>query len=435
MELLKVSDNRRFLVKEDGSSFFWLADTAWNLFHKLNRDEAEIYLNNRAENGFNVIQAVALGEHDGIQTPNAYGRIPLKKNESGDYDPCMPDLDTTKKSDYSYWEHVDYIINKAEDLGLYIALLPTWGDKFNLKWGMGPVIFDENNAFAYGKWIGERYKDNKNIIWVLGGDRPLESGKHFDIIRAMAKGIKEGDGGIHLVTFHPFGEHSSSECVNDENWLDFNMYQSGHSQLNYPNYEKITEDINMQSVKPIVDSEPRYEDHPINFNAQNGYYDDFDVRQAAYWAVFAGAFGHTYGHHSVWSMCSDVSDYFIMTWRNALDRPGATQMKYLKNLIESRTFLERIPDQSLIAKNYIGANHMRATRGNNYAFIYCPCGLKCEINMGILIGNKVDVQWYNPRNGVCLPVGCFDNIGVKTFVAPSSGRGHDWILVIDSLEK
>ena len=388
-------------------------------------------MNQRASDGFNVIQAVAVGEHDGVRVPNAYGRMPFHKNANGNYDPCLADLDWRRGQEYSYWDHVDYIIKKAQRLGLYIALLPTWGDKFNVKWGIGPEIFNPSNALAYGKWIGQRYKNYKNIIWVLGGDRPLETGRHFDVVRAMARGIKEADHGTHLMTFHPFGEHSSSDCVHQEEWLDFNMYQSGHSALNYPNYNKISEDLKMTPVKPTVDAEPRYEDHPINFNSQNGYYDDFDVRQAAYWAVFAGAFGHTYGHHSIWSMCSDPDDYFIMTWREALSRPGAKQMKYLKKLIESRDFLERIPDQNLIHKNYAGANYMTATRGDRYAFIYCPCGLKCEINLGILQGDRVKAQWYSPREGTYSSVGIFENAGVRSFKPPSSGRGNDWILVLD----
>ena len=93
MQTLKVSDNRRFLVQEDGSPFFWLGDTAWELFHRLNREEAEHYLRTRSEQKFTVVQAVALAEVDGLETPNAYGRRPLKKNGEGRYDPTMPDAD------------------------------------------------------------------------------------------------------------------------------------------------------------------------------------------------------------------------------------------------------------------------------------------------------------------------------------------------------
>src|SRR5688500_10157743 len=103
---LKVSDNKRFLVREDGSPFFYLGDTAWELFHRLNREEADRYLDDRARKGFTVIQAVALAELDGLNDPNAYGHKPLINN-----DPAKPDV-----KDEDYWDHVDYVVNKAGSL-------------------------------------------------------------------------------------------------------------------------------------------------------------------------------------------------------------------------------------------------------------------------------------------------------------------------------
>lgn len=138
MQLLRVSDNKRFLVKEDGTPFFLLGDTAWNLFHLLDRKDANFYLENRAKLGFNVILAVALAEDDGLNKENAYGRKPLLKNDYGVYDPTMPDISCDDVDGYSYWDHVDYIIDQSASLGLYIALLPTWGDKFSRKHGIGP---------------------------------------------------------------------------------------------------------------------------------------------------------------------------------------------------------------------------------------------------------------------------------------------------------
>lgn len=84
MERIVVSENRGFLVTESGKPFFWLADTAWELFHRLTIEEAELYLENRRERGFNVIQAVALAEFDGLQTPNAYGELPLTDLDPAD---------------------------------------------------------------------------------------------------------------------------------------------------------------------------------------------------------------------------------------------------------------------------------------------------------------------------------------------------------------
>ncbi len=133
MSLLRVSDNRRFLVHEDGSPFFYLGDTAWELFHCLNREEVESYLRDRAAKCFTVIQAVVLFEHDGLGSPNAYGHTPLLNN-----DPVRPQEE--------FFRHVDWVVDKATELGLYIGMLPSWGDKVNKRWGIGPEIFNPENA-------------------------------------------------------------------------------------------------------------------------------------------------------------------------------------------------------------------------------------------------------------------------------------------------
>ena len=113
---LRLSENRRFLVTADGAPFSWFGDTAWELFHRANREEAEYYLKKRADQGFTVIQAVVLAEFQGIREPNAYGDLPLV-----DQDPERPDE--------AYFRHVDWIVTLANRLGLIIGILPTWGDK------------------------------------------------------------------------------------------------------------------------------------------------------------------------------------------------------------------------------------------------------------------------------------------------------------------
>lgn len=431
LQRLRISSNKRFFIKEDNTPFFWLGDTAWELIHKLSRDEVDLYLENRAKNGFTVIQTVALAELDGLRVNNAYGRKPLLKNSFGEYDPTMPDLEINESNNYTYWDHLEYVIDKASDFGLYIALLPTWGDKFHLCWGKGPEIFNSENAKVYGNWLANRLKDKKNIVWVLGGDRQLITAEHFHIINEMAKGIKIGESEEHLITMHPAGSFSSAYHVHKEDWLDFNMIQSGHDRLNNENYKKVSEDYNRNPIKPVIDAEPRYEDHPVNFNPVNGYFDDYDVRQAAFWAVLSGACGHTYGHHSIWSMCTEPTEYTIMTWKEGINRPGGKQMKYLRGLIESRPFLELIPDQDLVVQNYTGANFITAANGKDYAFLYSPNGLKLHVNMGRISGENVKAYWYNPRNGESIYIGEKRNDGIEIFMPPSSGRNNDWILVMD----
>jgi hypothetical protein len=433
VQRLKVSDNRRFIMNEDGSPFIWLGDTAWELFHKLNREEVEHYLDNRAERGFSVIQAVALAELDGLTTGNAYGQFPLLMNDKGEYDPTLPDL--AVDGSYGYWDHVDFVVDSAAKRGMYIGLLPTWGDKFNQAWGKGPAIFNGLNAEQYGAWIANRYKDRDNIIWILGGDRLLIERVHFEVIHGMAEGIRREVGNRQLITLHPAGAKSSSYHVHEEKWLDFNMIQSGHHMLNNPNYEMVEKDYARLPVKPTLDGEPCYEEQPINFKTANGYFDAKDVRQAAYWSLFSGSFGHTYGHHCVWSMIAEPDEYFHMHWKEAIERPGASQMRHVRKLLEARPYLDRVCAPELVAVQYEGANHISACRGDDYAFVYSSNGLPLQIDASCMKGEQLTAHWYDPRTGEFSYIGEFGNQGVLTFIPPSRGRNDDWILVLDDASK
>ncbi len=432
---LKVSENKRFLVFEDNTPFFYLGDTGWELFHRLNKAETEKYLENRRKKGFTVIQAVALAELDGLNTPNAEGEKPLINN------------DLTKPNE-KYFAHVDWVIKKAEEKGIFIGLLPTWGDKWNKKWGVGPEIFNPENARSFGKFIGNRYKDSPNIIWIVGGDRPVETDLQKQIIREMAKGLREGDGANHLISFHPTGGNGSSSSFHNEDWLDFNMRQNGHSLSYTERYHLTADDYKLTPVKPVIDSEPIYEDHPINFKPdQNGYSVAADVRRPLYWNLFSGAFGHTYGHHSVWQMWSPDRapvNRPLMPWYDAIDQCGAAQMMYGRMLMESRPYLNRIPDNSIIVASNVptsvpgeGAYKFVSTRDQDgtYAMVYVPVGRKFSVHMAVIKGKDVKAWWYNPRNGSARLIGKFANTGTKEFISPEPGESSDWILVLDDASK
>lgn len=434
---LRVSENRRFIVKEDGSPFFYLGDTAWELFHRLNREEAERYLKDRAGKGFTVIQAVALAELDGLNDPNPYGHRPLTEN-----DPTRPDVKEGANNDY--WDHVDYIVKTADSLGLYIGFLPTWGDKWNIRRGAGPEVFNPQNAEVYGEWLGRRYKNSANIIWILGGDRPVENDKHKEIIRAMARGLRKGAGGVHLMTLHPPGGQGSSAWFHDDGWLDFNMRQNGHVTEFNPRYEATRADYDRAPIKPVLDGEPIYEDHPISFRAKElGHSVAADVRRPLYWNLFSGAFGHTYGHHSVWQMWQPGRKPInnpLMPWYEAIKQPGASQMQHGRRLIESRPFLTRIPDDSIIVpadpptsvpgaglKRFVGT---RDAEGS-YAMVYAPAGRAFKVRMDSIKGRQVKAWWYNPRDGQASLIGEFPNTGEREFVPPDKGENLDWVLVLD----
>jgi Protein of unknown function (DUF4038)/Putative collagen-binding domain of a collagenase len=438
---LAVSENRRFLVRAGGEPFFWLGDTAWELFHRLTREDAAHYLRHRAQLRFTVIQAVALAEFDGLNAPNAYGHRPLLNN-----DPATPDVKDGPANDY--WDHVDYIVEQAGALGLYVGFLPTWGDKWNIKRGAGPEVFTPQNAEAYGAWLGRRYRNTANIVWILGGDRPVETDQHREIIRAMARGLRAGDAGAHLMTFHPPGANSSSTWFHDEPWLDFNMRQNGHVPEYTGRYDQTRADYDRTPIKPVLDGEPIYEDHPVAFDAKRlGHSIAGDVRRPLYWDLFGGGFGHTYGHHSVWQFFTAARTPVnnpLLDWRQAIEQPGARQMQHGRALIESRPFLTRIPDATIVVTGAVptsmpgaGRYYFAGTRDadGTYAMVYAPVGRPFAVRMNVIAGVKVKAWWFNPRTGTADAIGSFANTGERVFTPPDAGEMLDWVLVLDDESK
>lgn len=423
---LLVSSNGRYLIQDDGSPLFWLGDTVWELTHKLTREQIDTYLDDRASRGFNVIQTVGLAERDGLTVPNPYGQLPLVNQ------------DPTRPND-AYFQHVDYAIDQAARRGMYVAFLPTWGDKVDQLWGHDDPIFDPDfqgqgdaaavhKAREYGRYVGRRYADRSNVIFVLGGDRRPDVEQN--VWEAMVEGIVETTEGKQLMTFHPLKGFSSSWSYHNAAWLDFNMLQSGQSETER-SYDQIQADWNRTPVKPTLDAEPRYEglgNKPVW------------VRRKAYWATFAGGLGHTYGHFSLWKIQrpSDPNPRNEPTWDQALSAEGGDDMRHLKALMESRPLLDRIPDQDLVTVDEGDfEDRLQATRDQSgtYAMVYSSNGRSFDVDLSLLTGADEGVigWWYNPRDGSAQAIGqSFANTGVATFVPPTSGTDNDWVLVLDA---
>ena len=118
-----------------------------------------------------------------------------------------------------YWKFCDQVIQMAEEMGLYMALLPAWGSL--VKKG----ILHEGNVEEYAHFLGKRYQQAPNLIWLLGGD--VRGSEGLEVFRKEARVLKSYNP-ERLVGFHPFGRTSSSQWFAGEDWLDFHMFQSGH---------------------------------------------------------------------------------------------------------------------------------------------------------------------------------------------------------------
>ncbi|KJF44313.1 glycoside hydrolase family 140 protein [Draconibacterium sediminis] len=422
LPLLKISNDKNYIVNQSDEPFFWLGGTAWELIHRCDTEEIDTYLTDRAEKGFTVIQTVILAELDGLNTPNVYGEKPLINN------------DPTKLNE-RYFTTVDYVLEKANELGVYIALLPSWGDKFNKKWGAGPEIFNTENAKIYGRLLAKRYLKYNNLVWILGGDRPLENENHFEIISAMAMGIREVDKN-HLISFHPVGAKKATDFINDR-WLDFDMYQSGHSRT-AKEYSYVLNSKKSSTKRPIINGEARYENIPDRFweEKPHGWLDDADVRVSAYWSIIAGAAGYTYGCNDIWQMYEISKEPIINArtdWKAALQLPGSTQMGYMRQIFEKLPWQKMILNQSLILntnpedESYI----LSAISSDQQVVIaYTPKGDPIKIDLSKIDSNRINAYWFNPRSGTTKRIGNFETITPHEFEPWSGGWGSDFLLIL-----
>lgn len=422
---VRVSENQRHLVDASGQPFFWLADTAWELLHRLDDAESRHYLETRAQQGFTVILTVALAELEGLSVPNAEGELPLI-----DQDPARPND--------AYFAHVDQVLGIARELGLTVGLLPTWGDKWNLKWGPGPEVFTPENARLYGMYLGERYRE-AGIVWVLGGDRNPVDDEDRAITHALAEGLAAGDGGRHLMTFHPQGGFSSSAFFQEAPWLDFHLFQSGHAPSIVPNYKQTRADYALTPTRPTLDGEPMYEDHPIDWKPERGRFTAFDVRRAAYGSMLSGAAGHTYGHHSIWQMWEPPRKPISAAhtpWREALGWPGAIQMGHLRALFTARDWWGLVPaQQRLVSGPKRGRQEIlvAADAPGGLLIAYTPYGSDFQLDLdGLMAEGTAQCWWFNPREGTSLEP--FDVPKDAAFDPPDyPGPRNDWVLVIDGV--
>jgi len=456
---LRVGEQGRMLVDPAGRPVFLLADTAWSLALRLTREDAEFYLRRRQAQRFNAVTFVLFApgrtELSG-SLANVYGDEAFESAGQRP-DPTRPRLtpgaDPADAAQYDYWDHVDHLVGLARRLGLYVILLPTWGSgvvgSYNGK-DRTDIVFDAANAHPYGRWVAARYRDEPHVIWMLGGDRAAVEGPndYRPVFRALAAGVKEGAPG-GLISYHPRkAAPQSGAFFHADAWLAFNSVQDWpEKQIGH-----MTDDWARVPAKPTWLFEGRYEGYWKN-NHKPGDWGEWQVRQQAYQTVFAGAFGHTYGHERVFGFGHDGVD-----WKAHLDSPGARSMTHLATLLngfQPGTLRDRRPDQSLLdgaagkAERTVSDRITAARLANGrVALIYSASGRPVRLKLEALAPGTMVAGWFNPRTGhwhvsgvesvkrtfFMRDLASGPGAAGREFVPPTSGPGQDWVLVVSADE-
>jgi hypothetical protein len=425
---IRVSETGRHFVDRDGQPFFWLGDTAWLMPQRARREDVDQYLETRARQGFTVIQvAVVMAEERvtgsrigdeivaGVAAPNAYGHPAFIEN-----DPARPRItpgnDPNIVAEYDYWDHLDYIVRSAEAQGLILGLVAL----FVACGGEGYGYLNPANAYPYGRFLGNRYRESANIVWILGGDNTPDTEEKQAVWHSLVRGIAEEETGAEEygrtpMTYHINGGRSSSHWFHSASWLDFNMVQT------WDRYDRIhrmlVEDYHRSPVKPTGLGEGAYEDGP---QYPTGPIDARVIRKQAYWSYLAGGY-HTYGNTNTWNFGTFASEA-TQEWRLALHSPGATQMSVLRRLFEPLPWWKLVPDPSVLAEGAGGGNTLNvAARSSDgdllVAYLSSPGKVTLRMDR-LTAGERATARWLDPRCGEEIPIGACSRSGTRSFETP-----------------
>ena len=391
----KVSENGRYFIDQNGRPVFWLGTTQWQLFREYSLDDARTIIEKSKQKGFVFAQVMLMGVGDGTK-PNIHGEKPWIGNN-----PLTPNE--------AYFKNVDAVVQIARENNFNISMT-LYHQRYR-------KFITLANAHAWAKWLAQRYKDVPTIVWSM---TPEAKPEFVPILRELAAGLHEGDGGTHLITFKPDPAPFSSSFIHGETWLDFDSMQTWKQvELIYP---FVTKDYNLKPVKPVLMAEGAYE-HGSEYG--------FDVtplwiRRQAYYSYLAGGH-HTYGHNDSWRV--------LPTWKQALDAPGATQLGILKKIFEGRKeWWNLVPDQDIFASggNTSGQILNLAARHKDGRWIIAYLGGKAEFSITLdklALAGRLSAFWIDPRDGKQEPIEKLSKTGLATFSTPEGWE--DALLVLE----
>jgi hypothetical protein len=418
---LKVSANGRYLVDQKGAPFLLAGESPQALMVNLTDKDAELFFANRRSHGFNAawINLLCRKGTGGRPDGSTYDGVrPFK----------TPDDFATPNEEY--FARCDRMIRLAAKHGLLVILDPCETiDHLKPMLKNGPEKCRE-----FGRYLGSRYKDFDNLLWMHGNDfQTWKDPKHDAVVLAVARGIKDKDA-RHLHTIEL--NYTVSGSLDDARWAPLIGLNATYTY--YPTYAQVLKDYNRPDAKPVVMIESNYE-----FEQEAGA---AVLRRQEYWSLLSGAAGQLYGNGYTWP--------FKPGWKDKLETPGAKQMAYVQALFLPRAWHRLVPDQKhrVVTTGY-GTFDASTTQGNlhmmtsdyvtaartpdgNLVMAYLPSLRTVTVDMGQLRA-PATAHWYDPSRGTYAKVegSPLANSGKHRFRPPGrNGDGDDdWVLVLETM--
>jgi hypothetical protein len=427
---IRVHPTGRFFEYADGTPFYWLGDTLWAA-HTLRCDlekSLPIYLKDRKDKGFSVIQMVA-GHPTGDMQSEACGGYVTNSpgqflNEGG-----APYLHLYDRINPLYFNYLDQRINLMSDMGFVPCIIGMWGQELK--------EMTVKAAKQYLRYIIARYSAF-NVVWSPAGEYLFT----WDVQgwRELGEEIDSYDPYKHPTSVHSIAPHSGSRHYHAESWYDFNMIQVGHV-LAFKNFMEMLPftDYQLQPAKPAIMSESWYENHPNRLLDDGKWINDKDIRFAAYVSLLQGCVGQTYGTHGIWSFFNgEESDKWRDDerpdlWSIDLALPGSTQMKYLRLLMETLEWWNLAPHPEWVSTLADSNAYCAAIPRKQYV-VYSTGGTSSVPVLVMIMdgeGEGYEGQWFNPRTGEWSKAeGEYQPYGSGWIRRTFTPNQEDWILTL-----
>ena len=428
---LKLSDNHRYLVDQNGKPFLMVGDTPQGLMGRLTEQDAEYYFADREAHGFNTlgwIDVMCAGNdyptNKDAATPD--GIKPFNGFVGSGTDFTHYDL---SKRNEAYFTRLDNIIQLAAKHHLLVFVDPIETI------GWLPAL--RNNgmraAYAYGQYLGNRYKGFNNLAWINGNDFNLWTvPQDDDLVQEVSKGIRSAaPNQMQTVELHV----RTSSSFDDPSWIP--LIELNGTYTYSPTYIQMLHSYNQRPVAPVIMIEAHYDWEDVGTPPDFGT--PYVLRKEDYWTSLSGGIGQWYGNKYTWS--------FADGWKDMIDTPGVEQLGIWAKFFSALPWYDLVPDQDheFLTAGYgtFGNADTRVSK-SDYAtaartpdgstvVVYVPTVRAITINMACL-HNGARAQWFDPTNGSFQDVtgGPFTNSGSKQFTPP--GRNHDgdgdWVLLL-----
>ena len=438
---LKVSKNGRYLVDQEGHPFRIQGDSAQSLIANLTYAEADVYLTDRTRKGFNTVNINLLEHKFAIDAP---------RNRRGD--PPFVITDNFGTPNDAYFEYADSIIDLAASKGMLVSLAPMYLGYGGLDEGWWSALTNGANTqevcYNFGLYLGKRYKNRFNILWVIGGDfTPPPGSEGEKRLHKFMEGVKAA-GASQL-----WSGDWNAPCISTDvrafaSQMDVNAVytygMTGHDALTYAEARYA---FNYSPPHPAYLKETGYEDEALLPG------DPTAVRKYEYWAVLGGATGGAFlGHRDIWDFATSTWSSGLFPnprpWQTALNSTGSLDMMRLGKLLDSVPWYNLVPSgiagmKTLVAagggtygkQDYVTA---AATKDGTLLLAYLPptaSSPSIAINMRALAA-PAQARWFDPTLGAYtdVPGGLLRNSGRRTFTIPGNNwaGARDWVLVIET---